>query len=140
MKKSTETETKAHTPVMVSMKRLTNLRQRRREFMRSPIPPPALGSSHNQQASEPVENERQKKEYESQLNKGLIMQIAGSFGELVGDNGGDRITGREERGANHRRVADDHGDGHGFAEGAREGQENGAHDAGTGKGYDDLPS
>jgi len=57
------TETKAHTPVMVSMKRLTTCASET-EFMRSPFRRPA-GSSHNQQASEPVENERQKKEYES---------------------------------------------------------------------------
>jgi hypothetical protein len=33
----------------------------------------ALGSGHDQQASEPVENERQDKEYEPQLNERLIV-------------------------------------------------------------------
>src|SRR6266508_4081433 len=109
------------------------------------MPPPdsptgALRRSHNQQASEPVENERQKKKCQSQFNEGLIMQIAASFGELVGDDGSDGIAGRKKRSADGGRIADDHGDGHGFAEGAREGQEDRAKDPRAGEGNDHLPS
>jgi len=93
MKKSTETETKAHTPVIVSMKRLTNLRQRSREFMRSPFRR-ALGSSHNQQASEPLRmNVRRKSTSPNSI--GIDNAIAGSFGELVGDNGKQSNNQRE---------------------------------------------
>src|SRR5260370_2604915 len=98
-----------------------------------------LGSSHNQQASEPVENESQKKEYEPQLDKGLVMEIAGSIGELVGDNGGNRIPGRKQRKADRRSIADHHGDSHGFAEGASKGQGNRAQNTRAGNGDEHFP-
>ena len=99
----------------------------------------ALGSGDDQDASEAVEDEGEEKEDEAELDQRLEIQIAGGFGEFVGDNRGDGIAGREERGADGGRVADDHGDGHGFAEGARESEKNRAHDAGASEGDDDFP-
>src|SRR5229473_1471816 len=98
-----------------------------------------LGSGDDQQASEPVENEGKKKEHKSQLDQGLIMQVAGSFGELVGDNGGNGIPGSKQGSADGRSIADHHSDSHGFTQCPREGEEDRPQDATPGKGDDHLP-
>ena len=80
-----------------------------------------------------------KKEHEAEFDERLEIEIAGGFGELVGDDGGDGIAGRKERGADGRRVADDHGDGHGLAESASQREKNRTHDAGARERDDDFP-
>ena len=99
----------------------------------------ALRSGDDQDASQAVEDEGEEEEDEAELDQRLEIKVAGGFGEFVGDDGGDGVAGRKERGADGGRVADDHGDGHGFAESAREREEDGAHDAGAGEGDDHFP-
>src|SRR5205807_825 len=69
----------------------------------------------------------------------------GQFGEEIpvdgsaAMNGGEGISGREQRIADHRRIADNHGDGHRFAEGPSQGQENRTKNARAGKRNDHFP-
>src|SRR5436853_496274 len=79
-------------------------------------------------AGEPVEDEGQEKQDESQLDQRLKVQITGSFGEFIGDNRGDGVAGRKQRGADGHDIAYNHGDRHGFAEGTRESEKNRTHD------------
>src|SRR5438132_14308165 len=67
------------------------------------------------------------------------MKLAGGFSGFIGDDGGNGISGRKERSADRRSVANHHGDGHGFAEGSGKGQENGTKNSGAGKGNDYFP-
>src|SRR5205807_9926007 len=82
----------------------------------------ALGSGDNQQARKAVEDEGEDEKHQAKLDQGLRMELTGCFGEFIGDHGGDGISGREQRRADHRRIADNHGDGHRFAEGPSQGQ------------------
>ncbi len=84
----------------------------------------ALRSGNNQQACKAVEDEGKDEEHQAKLDQRLRMEIAGCFGEFVGDDGSNGLAGRKERSADDRGIADNHGDGHSFAKGPSEGQEN----------------
>src|SRR5204863_160017 len=89
----------------------------------------ALGSCHDQQARKAVEDEGKNEEHQAKLDQGFGMEIAGGFGEFIGDDGGNGIARRKERCADDRGIADNRGDGHSFAESPSRGQENGGADA-----------
>src|SRR5579872_3655217 len=140
MKKSTATATSAQRPVMVSMKPSRFCASADAHSLPALVSSSAtLRSGDDQDASQAVENKSQKKEHEAQFNERLEIEIAGGFGEFIGDNSGDGISGIEERSADRRSVADDHGNGHSFAKSASESEEDGAHDTGAGEGDDNPP-
>ena len=104
-----------------------------------PIPLPRCEVDDNQQPRQAVEDEGEQEQHQAEFDQRLEIEVAGGFGEFVGDDGGDGVARRKQRGTDGGRVADDHGDRHGFAQSARQRQENGAHDAGPRKRNNDLP-
>src|SRR5438552_10457396 len=138
MRKRTETATMAHTPVMVNMKPL-QICASGVEGSYVAHPAAAPGSGDDQQTRKAVEKEGQEEEHQAKLDQGLRMELAGGFGEFIGDDGGNGISGRKERSADDGRIADDHGDGHRFAERSGKGQENGTKNARAGKRNDNFP-
>ena len=63
------------------------------------------------------------------INAAISFGVPG-LGKRVGQQGRQRVGRREERPADHVRVAHQHGQGHRLAQGAAEGQQHGAEDAG----------
>ena len=59
------------------------------------------------------------------------MHLAARLRELVGDDGRQRVSRREQRGADRRRVPDDHRDGHRLSERAPQPEHGGADDSGS---------
>src|SRR5665213_1754242 len=137
IKTSVPAANRVHNPVMVNITALIILR---RSVCRSRILGFVPIGSYDEQARDSVDDDGEGEEDQAQFDQGAGVELAGGFGELVGDYGGNGIAGGEEGGFDFGIVADDHGDGHGLAERTRQSQEDGTHDAFLGVGDDDIPS
>src|ERR1039458_6266729 len=76
-----------------------------------------------------VDHNGDEEQCQANLDQCRKIQIAGRFGEFVGEYAGHGVSGSEQRFGNFRTVADHHGYRHGFAEGAAQTQNDGAYDS-----------
>src|SRR5208282_4025437 len=73
-----------------------------------------------------VDHNGDEEQCQANLDQCRKIQIAGRFGEFVGEYAGHGVSGSKQRFGNFRTVADHHGDRHGFAERAAQTQNDGA--------------
>src|ERR1700687_4071836 len=76
-----------------------------------------------------VDHNGDKEQRQAYLDQRGKIQIAGRFGEFVGEYAGHGVSGSKQRLGNFRTVADHHGYRHGFAERKAQAQNDGAHDS-----------
>src|ERR1035441_702187 len=69
-----------------------------------------------------VDHNGDKEQRQANLDQCRKIEIAGRFGEFVGEYAGHGVSGSKQRLGNFRTVADHHGDRHGFAKRAAQAQ------------------
>ena len=94
--------------------------------------------AHQHQPRDGQHDEGDDEQDEAERDQRRRVEIADRFGEFVGDGGGDRRAGRQDRAGDAVRVADDERDRHGLAERAAEAEHDAADDADAGIGQHDV--
>src|ERR1041384_2619017 len=112
MKKSEATATSVHKPVSTVIVLLCNLR-----LVRLAMCPPTFSASHapDQLACQHVYDEGDEEQNQTEFNERLQIDLGCCFGELVGNNRGDRVGGIKHGSGYLRPVADHHRHCHRFA-------------------------
>src|SRR5579875_559294 len=122
--------------VSVSIAAFTAFRRSRfQDILRAPL----AGRGKHQQPRRGVDRHGQSEQNQSEFDQRALIQRAGGFREFVGDHRGDRVSRREQRRGDLRRVAHHHRHRHGFPQRPRQRQKNRSDNSLFGVRHDDIP-